>query len=58
MEPGLYLAEKIDNANLCHSHNVGMNESSVAFIDNLELEDPPDETITNNLYRGNTQYLV
>ena len=35
-----------------------MNESSVAFIDNLELEDSPDETITNNLYRGNTQYLV
>ena len=35
-----------------------MNESSVVFIDNLELEDSPDETITNNLYRGNTQYLV
>ena len=35
-----------------------MNESSVAFIDNLELEDSPDETITNNHYHGNTQYLV
>ena len=35
-----------------------MNENSVAFIDNLELEDSPDETIINNLYRGNTQYLV